>query len=186
MAANFGGGQSEWHVVHRPRGLIRNTLRTFRNILFSFLVATGRGSTPNRVHDTVPSSTLPTTSTIPTTPVHIAIKMPKERIGKIAVPTTGENISWWRAARFWFWFFFETVVFETRLYRALRGYHSYGSRGFIEDRVMDIITGRAPPPARADHSSLRLFYGCSYRFTCPAIIFSVRSTQYAVQSRPLY
>ena len=26
---------------------------------------------------------------------------------------------------------------------------SYGSRGFLEDRMMDTITGRAPPPARA-------------------------------------
>ena len=33
-----------------------------------------------------------------------------------------------------------------RLYRALRGC-SCGSRGFLEDRMMDIITGRAPPPA---------------------------------------
>jgi len=32
-----------------------------------------------------------------------------------------------------------------RLYRALRGC-SCGSRRFLEDRMMDIITGRAPPP----------------------------------------
>ena len=38
-------------------------------------------------------------------------------------------------------------VFWLRLYRALRDY-SCGCRGFLEDRMMDIITGRAPPPAR--------------------------------------
>ena len=36
-----------------------------------------------------------------------------------------------------------------RLYRALRGC-SCGSRGFLEDRMMDMITGRAPPLARAE------------------------------------
>ena len=40
-------------------------------------------------------------------------------------------------------------LFLMRLYRVLRG-HSYGNRGFLEDRMMDIITGRAPPPARAE------------------------------------
>ena len=40
------------------------------------------------------------------------------------------------------------IIILMRLYRALRGY-SCGSRGFLEDRMMDIITGRAPPPARA-------------------------------------
>ena len=35
------------------------------------------------------------------------------------------------------------------MYRALRDY-SCGSRGFLEDRMMDIITGRVPPPARAE------------------------------------
>ena len=40
-------------------------------------------------------------------------------------------------------------VFWLRLYRALRDY-SCGCRGFLEDRMMDIITGRAPPPARAE------------------------------------
>ena len=39
--------------------------------------------------------------------------------------------------------------FLMRLYRALRGC-SCGSRGFLEDRMMDTITGRAPPPARAE------------------------------------
>ena len=38
------------------------------------------------------------------------------------------------------------------LYRALRG--SCGSRGFLEDRMLDIITGRAPPPARAESDHL--------------------------------
>ena len=33
--------------------------------------------------------------------------------------------------------------------RALRGC-SCGSRGFLEDRMMDTITGRAPPPAQAE------------------------------------
>ena len=43
---------------------------------------------------------------------------------------------------------FIIIIILMRLYRALRGY-SCGSRGFLEDRMMDIITGRAPPPARA-------------------------------------
>ena len=38
---------------------------------------------------------------------------------------------------------------KMRLYRELRGC-SCGSRGFLEDRMMDIITGRAPPLARAE------------------------------------
>ena len=44
---------------------------------------------------------------------------------------------------------FFVFVFLMRLYRALRGC-SCGSRGFLEERMMDIITGRAPPPARAE------------------------------------
>ena len=44
------------------------------------------------------------------------------------------------------------VCFLMRLYRALRGC-SCGSRGFLEDRMMDIITGRAPP--RLDAASTR-------------------------------
>ena len=43
------------------------------------------------------------------------------------------------------------AFFLMRLYRALKGC-SCGSRGFLEDRMMDIITGRAPPPARAGSS----------------------------------
>ena len=50
--------------------------------------------------------------------------------------------------------FFLDFDFWMRLYCALRGC-SCGSRGFLEDRMMDIITGRAPPPARAEsHRSI--------------------------------
>ena len=38
---------------------------------------------------------------------------------------------------------------------SLRGC-SCGSRGFLEDRMMDIITGRAPHPARAESQLLNL------------------------------
>jgi len=57
-----------------------------------------------------------------------------------------------------------------RLYRALKGC-SYGSRGFLEDRMMDIITGRAPPPARAESHLSRLFYGCSLLVILYSILY---------------
>ena len=59
-----------------------------------------------------------------------------------------------------------------RLYRALGGC-SCGSRGFLEDRMMDIITGRAPHPARAESQrskavdediAVLLFSFCLYLF----------------------
>ena len=44
---------------------------------------------------------------------------------------------------------FFCFVFLMRLYRALRVVVAVVV-GFAEDRMMDIITGRAPPPARAE------------------------------------
>ena len=54
-----------------------------------------------------------------------------------------KQLQWrWHSIQFFF-------SFLMRLYRALRGC-SCGSHGFLEDRMMDIITGRAPPLARAE------------------------------------
>ena len=43
---------------------------------------------------------------------------------------------------------------------ALKGY-SCGSRGFLEDQMMDLITGRAPPPARVESQRSNLTTGRS-------------------------
>ena len=69
--------------------------------------------------------------------------------------------------------------FLMRLYRALRGC-SCGSRGFLEDRMMDIITGRGATPSfpifriPLDHfTSFPSFPADSTRvFRCAAVSFS--------------
>ena len=59
------------------------------------------------------------------------------------------------------------------MYRALRGC-SCGSRGFLEDRMMDIITGRAPWPPLARAESQRSVYfplnKCFARTECSVVV----------------
>ena len=61
----------------------------------------------------------------------------------------GNKLKWGFATEITGISLFIVLFFLMRLYRALRGCRC-GSRGFLEDCMMDIPTGRAPPPARAE------------------------------------